>query len=219
MSVAQPGTPVWIEYDRLMPAPYNPNVMSAEELEKERRSIRDLGFIQPIVTRDGPRDGYFWIVDGEHRRDIGHDLGMDVFPCWNLGTVPDDTAKQMTLVLNGLHGTPDPTRLREVLDDLLRGHEADDLIALLPFGEDEFHRLVASIPAPAPMADIEPRVGPPSDIPEEWAQRESWVERVFRLPREAARVLDEAIAKVREEDPDMADWQALEAIAADFMGH
>jgi hypothetical protein len=218
MSVTQPGAPIWVEYDHLIPAPYNPNVMTDEERAKERRSIRELGFIQPIIVREADRAGFYWIVDGEHRRDEGFALGMLVFPCWNLGAVPDDTAKQMTLMLNGLHGAPDPVKLKAVLDDLLEGHTAEQLIGLLPFSEERFHELIATIPPPPPIPDIEPRVAPPSDIPA-WAKdKDRWVERVYRMPESAAQVVDDAFTKVREEDPDMADWQCLEAIAADFMG-
>lgn len=44
-----------------------------------------------------------------------------------------------------------------------------------------------------------------------------WVERVFRMPRASAEVLDEAIRKVQEQDGADQPWQALEMIAADFL--
>jgi hypothetical protein len=40
------------------------------------------------------------------------------------------------------------------------------------------------------------------------------------MPRESAEVLDQAIAKVREEaDTEPSEWAALELICADYLGN
>ena len=46
--------------------------------------------------------------------------------------------------------------------------------------------------------------------------KDSWVERIYRLPSEAALVLDRAIAAAKEDDK-TPDGIALERIAADFL--
>jgi len=56
----------------------------------------------------------------------------------------------------------------------------------------------------------------PEDPKSSFLKRESWVERRFRLPLSAARVVDRAIKLLRERE-NLSDWQALEFICADFL--
>ena len=47
----------------------------------------------------------------------------------------------------------------------------------------------------------------------------TWVERVYRLPRDSAEVVDQAVHKVMDEEglPPDQDWKALELISADSL--
>jgi len=56
----------------------------------------------------------------------------------------------------------------------------------------------------------------PSHLSGSFWKRESWVERRFRLPLSAARIVDRAIRLLKERE-NLSDWQALEFICADFL--
>lgn len=44
-----------VPINAIRPNPWNPNVMSEFMFEKERASIREFGFIDPILVREQPR--------------------------------------------------------------------------------------------------------------------------------------------------------------------
>jgi hypothetical protein len=192
----------------LQPNNWNPNRMDEFMYQKELASIRSFGFVDPITVRLMP-DGRFEILDGEHRWRAAQELGMKMIPVWNLGDVPDAVAKQLTIVLNETRGHADESKLSALLTDLMESESAVDLMETLPFDPERFRALTG--------ADFDWQEF------EELASQESegshWVERVFRMPIEAAEVLDQALAKVKTEGGgDMNDAQALEAIAADYLG-
>jgi ParB family chromosome partitioning protein len=57
----------WINITLLRPNSYNPNRLSPEEFKGLVESIQNAGYCEqnPILAR--PLNGYFEIVDGEHR--------------------------------------------------------------------------------------------------------------------------------------------------------
>lgn len=202
------GELIWLKLDELRPNTWNPNEMDEEKLEKERTSISRFGMILPIVAREN--NGYE-IIDGENRWNVLAELGHELAPVFNLGTVPDAKAQQMTIVLNELRGEPNREKLGTLLKGLLASETTADLLEVLPFSDDDFKDLVelpefdwGALDQPTPTAN--PSAGA------------KWVERTFRLPPDAAEVVDEAIHKAQKDEDDMADWQALEAICADYMG-
>lgn len=181
--------------------PWNPNKMDPAMYRKELASIRKFGFVDPITVRSVA--GGFEIIDGEHRWRAARELGFAEIPIFSLGPMPDEDAKQLTIVLNETRGKAEPRKLGALLKDLLESESKSDLLDLLPYSPPVFDKLVGDMEL------------------EEWAQpalspAASWVERTYRLPVEAAEVIDEAMAKAKD-DEEIADWQALERIAADFL--
>ena len=96
---------------------WNPNVMDAATFEKEILSIQNNGFIDPIKVRELP-DGSLEVVDGAHRRRAAIQLGLKKIPAVNLGTIPDEQAKKLTIIANELRGAPEPVLLAALLKDL-----------------------------------------------------------------------------------------------------
>lgn len=195
---------LWVTLEELRPNPWNPNVMDDAMYAKETASIKKFGMAQPITTRKTD-DGY-QIIDGENRWKVLKDLKWKFAPIWNLGWVDDATAKQLTVVLNETKGSPEKQKLSELLKDLLKSETTEELLTVLPFSKEKFEELV-DIPA-FDWDSFEDQQPQRSD--------DTWVERIYRLPSEAAKVLDRAIAAAKEDD-DTADGIALERIAADFL--
>ena len=193
---------LWVDPHELRPNTWNPNVMSQEMFMAAIESIRAHGFVQPIVAR--------WIlngleiIDGEHRAKAAIQEDLPLVPVFNLGTVDDDTARELTVVLNETHGDVRQDKLEEILRDLLKRRSAAILLKTMPYNRGVLMTLTGTMPA----------LGEP---PSAKRTVEGWVERTYRMPAEAAEVLDNAIAKVREGEGDLPEWRCLELVAADFL--
>lgn len=197
------GTLVWVPLEQLHPNPWNPNQMDAFMYEKERESIRKFGIAAPIVAR--LLDGEYQIIDGENRYNILIEEDYESAPVWNLGPVDDVNAKQLTIVLNETKGSPEKQKLADLLQDLLKGSSTEELLGVLPFSREKFLELT-NLP------------------PFNWEEFEqaattrtanTWVERIYRLPIDAATVLDRAIEQAKSGS--MPDWQALEHVAQGYL--
>jgi ParB-like chromosome segregation protein Spo0J len=197
---------VYIEVERLFPNPWNPNRMDDDMLRKEIESIREFGFVDPITVRSF-ESGY-QIIDGEHRWKGAKVVGLFEIPCIVLD-VSDEIAEQLTIVLNDLRGKPNEEKLAALVRDLSTRRSMLDLERVLPYKRERLAEMIAERKADFDWDALK------RPKPEEKPER-LWVERIYRLPHEAAKVIDEAIAKVREDGVE-DDWKALELIAADYL--
>lgn len=190
-----------VSVDRIRHNPWNPNRMDPTMYRKELASIRKFGFIDPITVRK--IGNQFEIIDGEHRWRAAKELGIKAVPVYDVGDISDADAKQLTIVMNETRGKPDAKKLGSVLRDLLDSVQKTDLLDLLPYSPPVFDRL-------AGLEEVEDWGLPPTPT------SNGWVERVYRMPIDAAEVLDEALAKAKDGE-DIQEWQAVERIAAEFL--
>lgn len=185
--------------------------MDPEMMAHARTSIIKFGFVDPVTVRRLGKN--YQIIDGEHRWRIAIELGLPTVPAMNLGDIPDSVAEQLTIVLNETRGQANPQKLGALLKDLMAKETKESLLSTLPYTREAFDRLTG-----LPTMDWE-NLGVPKrpQLPSE--RPSAWVERTYRMPIESAQVIDQAIAKVREDaEPEPADWSALELICADFLG-
>jgi ParB-like chromosome segregation protein Spo0J len=207
------------KYDRihkseLLPNPWNPNKMTGEMYAKALESIGTYGFIDPLLVRRVTTDVelniyHYQIIDGEHRFRAGSDLGMNSFDSIIID-VDDATAKKLTVVMNELHGQADPHKMGDLLDEILQATSLESLLVGLPFDEAVLAGyLQTSLPDLPPLA-----ASPPSVT--EGAGQTTWVERLYRLPKEVALVVDEAIEKAKDGE-EIEQWQGLERVAAEYL--
>lgn len=204
-SRATPSSEI-IDAKYLVTNPWNPNRMTKAMRAKARESIETYGFIDPLLVREiGHHD--YQIIDGEHRFDEGKALGMTEFPCVNLGLIDDADAKKLTIVMNELHGQADPDKLGDLLTDILAGSSLEELMVALPYDEAVLAGYLGTMPE-LPSISTPAKADP--------ADKTVWVERLYRMPKEAALVVDEAIEKCKDGD-EVEQWQALERIAADYL--
>lgn len=202
-----PPTTELINYRYIRPNPWNPNRMTSQMYAKEIESIATYGFIDPLLVREiGPND--YQIIDGEHRFDGGRSLGMEEFPCVNLGVVPDPDAKKLTIVMNELHGQADAGKLGDLLGEILQDTSLEELLVALPYTEDVLAGYLGT--ALPPLPELE------TPAPAPGASPEPWVERLYKLPKTAALVVDEALEKAKDGEA-VENWQALERVAADYL--
>lgn len=213
----------WIDPRLLEPNPWNPNVVEADMFAKVVASLHAFGFVDPITVR--AIDERLQIIDGEHRWRAGQNhsdrcepgldrhVGLTLVPVFYLGALTDSIAQQLTIVLNETRGQADPDKLGQLLTSLMAKETKESLLSTLPFTREAFDRLTGLPALTWENLDV-PR-------PQLSGERPSaWVERTYRMPKEAALVIDEALARARArtDNPELPEWQALEFLAADFLG-
>jgi ParB-like nuclease domain len=186
--------------------PWNPNRMTAAMFAKALESISLYGFIDPLTVRH-LGENLYQIIDGEHRYDAGIALGMDRFPCTVIEGLSDAQAKKLTIVLNELHGQADPGKMGDLLADILALTSLDDLLVALPYDEPVLAGFLQSV---MPTTPLEPLARSESE------SKEPWAERLFKMPKTVALIVDEAIEKAKDGE-EIETWRALERVAADFL--
>ena len=94
-----------------------------------------------------------------------------------------------------------------------RGEQAT---RVLPFSSERLMQMVAEKEEKVDFAALQDRQ---KILQKKREGSGAWVERVYRLPRDSAEVVDQAIQKVMQEEglPADQDWKALELILADSL--
>lgn len=197
-----------INANELKANPWNPNKMTAFMYEKAVESLKEFGFIAPVVVRQlGP--GSYQIIDGEHRFRAALSIGMTEIPVVIVDGLSEDQAKKLTVVLNELRGQFDPGKLSDLLGDLADSGQITDLFSSMPFTSDVLKGFVGleGIPLPKPVKQERPK------------RQERWTERTFRLPAAVDEVVAEALDKAKSAigEDSTEDWQALEVICAEYL--
>lgn len=143
-----------IEIDLIKPNPWNPNRQTDRQFEAEMESIKDNGFISPIIVRK--IDENFEIVDGEHRwkamgliieeGDLSNDKLAPMIKDRKIPAVileiPDSQAKKLTIIMNETRGKPNIADLGSLLNDLER-ELGEDLITGLPYSQQHLEELIS----------------------------------------------------------------------------
>jgi len=227
MTDTKKGMEELVDIKKLTPNEWNPNEQSDFIYLREKRSIEKFGFVLPVLVREvGDK---LEIIDGEHRyramREI-HAEGIDIFTTpekdhkipkgkinvKNLGAVSDVAARQMTILMNELHGEADTIKKSELIKGLSSEIEFADLAELLPFPEDELKNYIE-------LADFDwedyksgEDTRPPDD--------EKWVTLKFRMAQDQASIIQEAIERLVRGVPitgENVDARALELMAGDCL--
>jgi ParB-like chromosome segregation protein Spo0J len=185
--------------------------MDPDMMDHARSSIREFGFVDPVTVRRFGKSHQ--IIDGEHRWQIALEMELPTIPAFDLGSITDSVAQQLTIVLNETRGQANPAKLGRLLKDLMAKETKESLLSTLPYTREAFDRLTG-------LPDLDWNGLDRPGRPQLSGERPSaWVERTYRMPRESAEVIDQAIARVRAEaDTESSEWSALELICADFLG-
>ena len=102
-----------VPIDRLRPDPANPPRIGEDELDALERSLRQFGFVQPVLARREDRT----IIGGHQRLVAARRLGLTSVPVtWLDVTV--EQARLLGLALNKISGSWDDALLARLLADL-----------------------------------------------------------------------------------------------------
>jgi DNA modification methylase len=127
-----------VPIDALRPDPANPRRISDEELDSLERSIRQFGFVQPVLARKEDNT----VIGGHQRLVAARRLGLANVPVTYLD-ISIEQARLLNLALNKISGSWDDQLLARLLADLQSSPSVD--ISLSGFGEDEIKDLLRSL--------------------------------------------------------------------------
>lgn len=124
--------------DDLRPDAANPRRITDDELESLTRSVRQFGFVQPVVARREDRT----VIGGHQRLVAARRLGLEHVPViWLDASV--EQARVLGLALNKISGSWDEQLLARLLADLQTDADLD--LSLSGFDDDEIRDLLRSL--------------------------------------------------------------------------
>lgn len=116
-----------IKISSLKPARYNPRKISNEEMEKLARSIKEFGFVEPVVVNQ--HAGRKNVIIGGHQRiEAAKRLGMKEVPVVYVN-LNADKEKLLNLALNRISGSWDEEKLGKLLNGLEKTNDIDILLS------------------------------------------------------------------------------------------
>jgi DNA modification methylase len=127
-----------VSIDELRPDPANPRRIGEEELDALERSLRQFGFVQPVLARREDQT----VIGGHQRLVAARRLGLTTVPVTWLD-LSIEQARLLGLALNKISGSWDDQLLARLLADL--GSTPDLDLSLSGFDEDEVKDLLRSL--------------------------------------------------------------------------
>ena len=138
-----------VSVDRLTASPYNPRRMPESEREKLTRSIKEFGFVEPVVVRKQDDT----VIGGHQRTEAAKALGLKKVPVVYVD-VSEEQAKTLNIALNRITGQWDLPKLGSLLEELRDLPDLDETLS--GFDEQEMDELLAELERqqlPSPYED------------------------------------------------------------------
>jgi DNA adenine methylase len=130
----------YVDPHSLKPWKGNPRVMSKEEHEKLKKSLREFGIVDPLIVRR--RDNL--VIGGHQRLEDLLELGFARVPVVYREHLSDRQTKALNIALNKIHGDWDDEKLASILAELKDLPEA----TLTGFDEAEIDKIIADVDIP-----------------------------------------------------------------------
>ena len=135
-----------VALSKIAPNKWNYNKQDEKTFNKLVESLRRFGFVSPVIVRQNPKKkGTYEVINGEHRFHAAKVLGLKDIPVVDLGKLDDSKAKQLSIILNELSGSPDQVRLAELLRDISDDVSMGDLQVVMPYTERELKMFVEAV--------------------------------------------------------------------------
>lgn len=119
-----------LSVDPLREAPWNPNIMDGEMLERLRVSISLYGLVEPLVVRPDGSETYE-VLSGNQRLHLLKEQEYTIAPCVVID-VDDAHATLLAQALNHVHGTDDLGLRAELMREVLAAVPQNEVLSLLP---------------------------------------------------------------------------------------
>lgn len=129
-----------VSVNSVFPNKWNPNIQNDNIYKTLVKSIKELGFIVPVLVREIEVDTYE-IIDGEHKWKAANELGYTEIMVASMGKIEDSTAQLLTISMNNIRGNDDVMKRAELLQLIKAGQKP--LFSLLPMSEKQIEQELA----------------------------------------------------------------------------
>lgn len=130
-----------IPVSKLVEAPWNykkdEDEKSKELMEKLKKNLTKNGQIENLIIRLGKTKGTFEVVNGNHRLKALRALKIKTAVCFDLGKISVDDAKRIAVETNETKFDSDPIKLAELISNIAKKFDLDDLISTLPMSRED----------------------------------------------------------------------------------
>lgn len=128
------------------PNKWNPNRMTAEQMESVAHGFRTDGWLVSqsllIWGKDDTGAEHNVIIDGEHRFTVAKKVGIKEGPMVFLDGLTEAQAKALTIKMNQKRGDFDSASLAELITELSEGYDDDSMAIDLGFGQAEIDSML-----------------------------------------------------------------------------
>lgn len=115
----------YVDIKELKPADYNPRDITEKEYEDIEKSLKEFGFIDPVLVNSAENRKNI-IIGGHQRVKIADDLDIKEIPVVYLNIPDEQKEKELNLRLNKNLGHWDWSKLAQIQSDLLKGVGFED---------------------------------------------------------------------------------------------
>lgn len=148
---------VYLSISELSPAEYNPREISPHDFEALKRSLREFGFVDPVICRMANKA----IIGGHKRVEAAIALGIKKVPVI-LTDVTEEQAKILNLALNRISGEWDKEKLKALFVDLnnlqldlsLTGFNPEEISQLLDFTKEDDYKAPEDLPTRTALGEV-----------------------------------------------------------------
>lgn len=198
-----------ISLEQIRPNDWNPNVLPKKLYEALKRNIRDKGFVLPILVRKV--EDRYEIIDGEHRYKILKELGYSKAKCVVIEAEDDAEAIMRTLAMWRLRGEANTMDVASLL--LEQEFETKELEEYLAYSESELKVFQIIYEVPSKIIDPFAKLG--IDLPDE---KDNLIILEFALDMMQNLIVQQALDKAKEENPEMVKNERLVEICKFYLG-
>lgn len=121
----------------------NPNTCKQETMDKLAANLKKTGICPTLAVRPNPYEkGTYIIIDGFHRKLVLEQMGWETVPC-QIFDVDEKMAGVLLSTMNRLRGEDSPYKRAQLLDELQKCFDVDDLLQWIPESKGELADLVS----------------------------------------------------------------------------
>jgi len=134
-----------VPIEQVEPNPLNPNIMSERLFDMLKASIKQWGFIKPVLTVYNPETQKYLITDGAHRYLALKELGKGKIPIIVTKALTPQQAKLGSFLFNKIKGMLDAKKIAELLVNALNNYTKEEICKYIQMEKERFDEYTAMI--------------------------------------------------------------------------